>query len=564
MRDDGGPRAARRAPCLQAFALAALAALLCATAAPPAAAQAQRQWLRGYLQVQYQSQDQRGGAGEDVQWWTRTAQLDYTTRLREDLNLTAQAVWTDLSYIDRPDRRTQPRGSLRLTHRYFGANASYRPLRVTDAVGVTTKQHETLFSGYLARPGWPSVTGSWLRRHQLAGEAGPPSTGVTRSTQANHQIGPLAVRASWGDQTRFVGEEQTRSFTQTNFGGGGTLTLAKGSANGIASYDFQGLERSAPRSITQRTGIHTATASATQRFSKRIDATLNYAYRHTLIRNGSRTELDDNEGALLANLKATRAARLTAGGGVRTARFEDRRQTERYVLATASIEGPVRRGLTGVAAATRSYNWVPDETPHPVDTYRAGGTLRLARGLDASLDAQVTASRSRSAIADTAGGPTRVTAQSGFGFVAVPLRPISIGFTWREYRTGSGLFDPSAKARSTILDLRWSPSAAVSAYGTLSRARGLGASDPLVTTTTANAEWRPRSTVQLSGTYTRSDQVRYDPTTGFSVGREVFGARLLATVALDWRLQVSMNDADPGRPSHARQWDLSLTRTLRR
>ena len=192
MRDDRAPGAARRrAPGGRSSVAAALLVLAVAVIAVPAGAQTPRQWLRGYLQVQYESQDQRGGQGEDVQWWTRTAQVDYTTRLREELSLVAQGVWSDLSYIDRPDRRTQPRGSLRLTHRFFGASASYRPLRSTDALGVTVRQRETLFSGYLAHPGWPSVTGTWLRRHQLAGDAGPPTTGVTRSAQANHQLGPL-------------------------------------------------------------------------------------------------------------------------------------------------------------------------------------------------------------------------------------------------------------------------------------------------------------------------------------------------------------------------------------
>ncbi|HEX7076859.1 MAG TPA: hypothetical protein VF363_00380 [Candidatus Eisenbacteria bacterium] len=563
MLDESEPGAAG-CPRRGLLATVLAAATLLGLAAAPAAAAPTPQSLRGFAQVQYESQDQRGGLADDVQWWTRTLQVDYTTRLKDELNVAAQGVWSDLSYIDRPDRRTQPRGSIRLAHRFFGASASYRPLRTTDALGVTVRQRETLFSGYLLRPGWPSVTGTWIRRHQLENVGGPAATGVTRSVQANHQLGPLNVRGSWGDQIRFVGEDQVRTFTQTNFGGGGTFAVTRGSANAALQYDFQGVQSGAPGAVLQRTGIHAAQGSAMNRFSKRFDAAASYVYHRTIVRNNVRTDLDEHEGALLGNWRMTQALRLTSGGGLRTARLESRQRTERYVLATAAAEGAIRRGMTGVAAVTRSYNWFPGETPHPVDAYHAGGRVRLARGLDANADAQVTASRSRAAIADTAGGPTRVTAQSGFGFVAVPLQPISVAFSWREYRTGASLFDPSARARSSTWETRWNPSTALSLNATLGRSRGLGASEPVVTTATANAAWRPRASLDLSGSYTRSDRVRFDPTSGISVGREVYGARLLASIATDWRVQVAATDADPGRPSHVRQWDLSLTKAFRR
>jgi len=135
--------------------------------------------FRGYAQVQYQSQDQRGGRGSDIEWWLKTVHLDYGTKIRNDYDITVQGEWNDLTYVDRPDRQINPRGAIRLAHRDFGATAAYRPLRVTDEQGVTTRQRETTVSAYLRRPRLPQMNGTFIRRRQF--EVGlTPATTSTR------------------------------------------------------------------------------------------------------------------------------------------------------------------------------------------------------------------------------------------------------------------------------------------------------------------------------------------------------------------------------------------------
>ena len=155
---------------------AALAAALLIAALPSGA---RAETLRGYAQVQYQSQDQRGDRGSDIEWWLRTVHLDYGTKIRNDYDITVQGEWNYLSYVDRPDRQFNPRGSVRLAHRDFGATTSYRPLRVTDAQGVTSRRRETTVSAYLRRHDLPQMNGTFVRRYQYASGLSPDQSLVS-------------------------------------------------------------------------------------------------------------------------------------------------------------------------------------------------------------------------------------------------------------------------------------------------------------------------------------------------------------------------------------------------
>ena len=115
-------------------------------------------------------------------------------RVAQKLDITAQGEWNDLSYVGRPDRQINPRGALRVAHRDFGGHISYRPLRVTDALGVTTRQRETTFNGYVNRAGWPRLNASYVRRRQLAQGLMPEATGVRRTIAASHEAGPFQLR----------------------------------------------------------------------------------------------------------------------------------------------------------------------------------------------------------------------------------------------------------------------------------------------------------------------------------------------------------------------------------
>jgi len=522
------------------------------------------QTIRGYAQVQYELQDRRVSAERDLEWWNRTVHLDYGLRVAQKLDITAQGEWNDLSYVGRPDRQINPRGALRVAHRDFGGHISYRPLRVTDALGVTTRQRETTFNGYVNRAGWPRLNASYVRRRQLAQGLMPEATGVRRTIAASHEAGPFQLRGSWGHITReseLAGESRS---SQVDWGGGAEWALARPGGAARIGIDTQRSKRKGAKGAVEHTEVHSVNANATRRIQRRLDASTTYSFRYTDVGNGLSDAIRDHEGVALLRYRATGAVTASTGGGVRTARVEDRRVTERYALVTLAAQGRVRAGWTGSAGLTRSLNWLPGEPSRLIDAASVSSRMRLARGLDAVAQTQVTAGRAPSAVADTSGQRVRVTAQTTLGLAATPLRPVTIRYSWSEYRRGSGLFAPEATSRADSWDARWAPKRSLQFTGTLSRARGLSAGDAPVTTKQATAQWTPHAALQISGSYLRGSSGRLDPITQSLIGREVYGLRLLAAPMRDWRLQASLNAVDPGRPSHVRQWNLSLTRNFRR
>ena len=549
-----------------AVPLVATACLALALAAPTGllSRRAAAQTIRGYAQVQYELQDRRVSVERDLEWWNRTVHLDYGTRVAQKLDITAQGEWNDLSYVGRPDRQINPRGALRFAHREFGGHFSYRPLRVTDALGVTTRQRETTFNGYLNRAGWPRLNASYVRRRQLALGLLPEATGIRRSITANHQLGAFRLRGSWGHTTRgseLAGQSRT---SQVDWGGGGEWALARPGGSARIGYETQLSRRKGDTGAVEHADVHTLNANGTRRLHRRLDASTTYSFRYTDVGNGLSDAIRDHEGVAFLRYRATGAVTATAGAGVRTARIETRRATERYALVTLAAQGRVRAGWTGSAGLTRSLNWLPGESSRLIDAASITSRMRLTRGLDAMAQTQVTSGRAPSSVADTSGQRVRVTAQTSLGLSATPLMPITVRYSWSEYRTGGDLFAPDATSRADSWDARWSPQRSLQFTGALSRARGLSAGEAPTTTTQATAQWTPHASFQLSGSYLRGSSGRLDPITQSLIGREAYGLRLLAAPMRDWRIQASLNAIDPGRASHVRQWDLSLTRNLRR
>ncbi len=540
---------------------AALAAALLIAALPT---EARAETLRGYAQVQYQSQDQRGDRGTDLEWWLRTVHLDYGTKIRNDYNITVQGEWNYLSYVDRPDRQFNPRGAVRFAHRDFGATTSYRPLRVTDAQGVTTRQRETTVSAYLRRPDLPQMNGTFVRRYRFASGLSPATTAMTGTLNARYDIGAASLHAGWNNQIRFSDLDDKNRVSQVNWTGGGSWNVARRMSSATANFEFQEGRRHAETGPTATSAGRSASIGAAHRFSKRADAGLTYGYRHSAARSVTTRKLDDHDGSLLLSYRPRPAVTISGGGGLRTARLADQQEIESYLVVSAGAQGSVRSGWSGGANFARSYNWLPGQTSRPVDAASLTTRMRLARGLDVHAQNQITAARASSTVADTSGARTRVTSQMSAGFQATPLRPITFGYSRSDYRTGEELFAPQARSHSDTWDGRWNPVPAFQFSGNLSRARGLNSNEASLRTRQATAQWSPSGSFQLSGTYTRSDRSQFSAVTQTIEGREVYGMRLLTSIARDWRVQVSVNDVDPGQPTHVRQWDATVTRNVRR
>jgi hypothetical protein len=557
MRDDAGTRRIR------AWGLLAAAAVGWAAAAPfPHVARAAP--LRGYARVQYDAQDQRGGQADDVEWWLRLVHLDYATRVRDRYDVTAQFEWNDLSYIDRPDRFVSPRGSLRLAHRDFGAYASYHPRRTTDANGVTVRQRETTVTGYLTKPGLPQVQASYVRRFQFQRELTPQQTGTQKSVSAIHTIGALSLRGSYTHLTRETELTGTSRSTQRDWTGGAQWRFQRVKTSGQLSYGIQSSLRKGASGAADRSVVHNAGVNGSRTLARKWTSNLVYSFRRSELSNGADRTLDDHEGNAALVYQATRAISASGGGGLRTARIESRLETERYLFASLAVQGRIRSRWRGAASATRSANWLPGETSRPINNASVSTQMTLWRGFDVTGQSQVTSGSASAAVADTSGQRVRVTAQTTLGFSATPLRPVTIRYSWSEYRTGDALFSPDATSRADQWNVAWNPMRTMQLSGTLSRSRGLGPRDPLQLTKQAWAQWTPSMTVQVSGSYTRSRSDRLDAITQSLLGRESFGARAIVSLTRAWRFEGLLNDVDPGRPSHVRQWNVSLTRSFGR
>lgn len=556
MRDD-----ARRSAVLRGRA-AGLALLLGAAALAPRAGVAQA--LRGYTQVQFQRFDPVGTAS-DRDLWLRTLQLDGTRRFGQMLDLTGQLYWNEVSTVGRPQRIRSPRGTLRLTHPWFGTWLSYRPVRTTDDLGLTTALNELQVSGYFTRPRFPAVNATWTRRTQDLHTGQPSPAVVARNVMVAQALGPAAVHAGYFDQTQDAITGSTAADARRNATAGGELRFGPRRASFLAQYEVNETKRLISGRLTERSLFHTAGLNGTSRLSRTVDAALAYNYRRTLNRTGISSTLDDHDGSALLNARPRPSIRLSGGGGVRTVRTIEQNELQWYLLLLGSVEGRVRPDWTGRAGVARSYNWTAGDRPRPIDTYQANTTMRLARGLDLNANGQVSVTDvSGRAQADSIGRNARVVSQGGFQLTATPLRRITGVVSLQGYRSGPALWRYASTSTSSMFDLRWKPWNAIDLDGSLQRTRGLRRDDPTVTAWRATAQWTPSPKLELDGTYLRSDQPRGEGGVNLPAGRETWSARALVGFSRDLRLQALWSIVDPGLATRATRIELGATLALRR
>ena len=557
---DGERRAGRRAR--ERGARIAALLLVAAVAGAPVRAQS----IRGFAEVQYQSQDLRGGQGADIERWVSTVNLDYSRRFSNAYDVTLQGEYNDVSYVDLPTHQVNPRGTLRLAHRDFGGFASYRTYRLTDILGVTTRQREATFDAYLHRQGIPQIQGTYLRRRTLAVQQTPAATASTATVTARHTMGPVDVRGNWTNLLRWTDLDPTQTrITQNTFGGGGDWRYARARTAANVTVDAQNTKLSSHKGPSSSTGTAALSLGASQRFSRVFDGSLVYAYQHTSTSSPtSSRKLDNHDGSLLFTARPKPSLHFSTGGGLRTASQAERQRIERYLVVEAGALGRIRHNWTGNASASRSYNWFEGGNSRPVNSAVVNTDFRLARGLEAHAQGQVSKAAAQEAFSDTAGAPTTLTSQISWGFTATPLRTTTVGYTQSSYRTGGSLIDPEATSHSDSWDARWNPVRSFRFSGNLSHSRGLGLGQPTLKTSQATLEWMPTSSLQWTGTYSRSDRAQFNPLTQTVPGTEVWGLRVLASLVQVWRVQATVNDVDPGKPSHVRQWEATLTRILGR
>jgi hypothetical protein len=514
--------------------------------------------LHGVAEVQYLNQ--RGpGRPRALESWVKTVQMGYARRLPGALELSSRFLFSEQTLTGRPDRSRAPQGSLQLAHPLFGLLASYRPVEVTDSRSLTTRQQELSLTGYAQKAGLPRVTGSWIRRHQDTSPESPASAAVTRSLSADYGRGWLSLRAGYGDQYRQAGASQEWRKREDHVNLGSSAQF-QGSRAGLSLlYDYNQSRAYRIGSGSELGRLHTAGVSSDLQLSRRTSGSLAYTYRRAEnARTGAHTE--ENDGTLSLSHNLSRGVRISGAGGVRSATFNNERtETERYVVATASADGEARPGWRLGTAASHSLNWLPGARVRPIDSFRSNTVMRLARGLDFSAELSLTAARRPVVPPDTSGARTELTLQTGAGIHATPLRALTLDSSVRRYRVGTSLGEGGSSTTSYANNLQWRASQRLRANGGWDLRRGLGSRSSTLRTSIL---WSPNSSIQASGSFSRTKQARLDPSAPSAAGREDFSGSLVMALNRDLTGTIRYSEGGSGLPTHLRQVNVTLTQTL--
>ena len=517
--------------------------------------------VRGYTQIQYQGLDLVGSAlDRDILY--SLVQVDVNKRFQENLDLSGQLLFRDVSFANGPESQRTPRGTLRLTHRWFGAAAAYRPTRTTDSFGITSHQDETQLSAYFARQGWPSVQGTWMTRTNESGAATAAVTGRTRSLTATHVMGRFEVRGGYFDQSRAGTTPEVRADDRRTWTGGATARLGSMRAGLTTTYDVSDTRRFVSGVATDQDAFHVVTANGNAQHTRKLLSTLNYSFRRSIQSNGFTQTLDDHEGTFLERYTLTRAISFSGGGGVRSVRTLEGRDVQWYSLVLGSIDGPIRPGWRGGAGFSRSWNWVENDHARAVNAYQANTRMRLNSGLEVSGTGQVTTSDTggRTLVDSLGQRSSTVTSQADGAITATPLRPFQIVYRIRGYRAGASLFGDALTSASSVWDLRWNPSRTLQLTGGLSKTRNLGPNVPVLRVRQATVQWTPSKRWEMDGSWWRSDESRGDPNAAnLPPARENWGARWLWGITRDLKSTIVYTVADPGQRTRARRLEATLT-----
>ncbi|MBI5836553.1 MAG: hypothetical protein HZB25_04850 [Candidatus Eisenbacteria bacterium] len=552
------------------IAAAAAVAIACALPAPRARAD-----LQGYLQVQFQQLEQVTPQGNSLQRsFLQSYQASHSTGLGHGIGLSSQFQLNKTSFVDRVERVVSPQGSVRMDHPFFGLFASYRPGSSRGSDSLTTRQQETLLSGYLAPRGLPRLDVSWIRRHQDARELRAIDTStaaretarlsegatISRQLRAAQELGPVSLRAGYYDQKFDGADPRQARDQQRSWDAGGTYAATLFGKLGVqASYDYTDNRRGLSAPVSDFTRMHSANVSANVKISPKAEWNLGYSYRHTAQRvNATQGTLNDHDGSSILGYRPTAATLLSAGGGVRTARTPQKEDVLGYLVVSASAQGSVRPGWAGTALATASWNRFPGGQEFWVSTARAGSTFGLADGLELLADLQASSN------GDTAARDTRVISQGSLSLRATPLRPIQVVVSGRLYHGGPGLLENTVRSSTGMLEVHWTPWPTFRVNWSYTQTGALPRGDPRVSTTMVNLDWKPGRTLEAAVFYTSSNQSRTTSNIQSLTGRENLGARLLAALSPSTRLIVGVSAVDPYRSTRSRAMEVTFTKSFGR
>ena len=297
--------------------------------------------------------------------------------------------------------------------------------------------------------------------------------------------------------------------------------------------------------------------SGSLRASQHTGVDLAYSYQTSRQSGALASRQGSHDGSLVVAYRPNSVASASAGTGFRTLNPVGAPVTERYLSAGATASGRIRTGWSGTASASHNTLWDRDAQ------VKSSESVNLATSLRGSRDFQLGGTITTTLNSDAAVGAGRWATDGSISLTASPVRKLQLTAGMRSARSGPSLVHPSSGARSRGLDVRWFPSAAVDFSGNMTQSLASGGSGVGSTTRSARLGLRPGTRVQLSGSYSRSDQTSQIAGASQLRGREVFSTQLSLTVTRTISVGANLNLVDPHGQNFSRQYDLNVTKDFR-
>lgn len=545
---------------------------------------ARAQSLFGYAQGQYQrfeeviqTRDSSGTVSQrrrSREFWVQNYELRNLSSLRSDLQLQTSLRFTDLKYSNQPDGTRTPQGTMRLNGRVFSVSASHRPTSSTSGVNrtgvstpsdstrlmtVTSRAQETMFTGALFPGRGPRFDVMWVRQHRDGDLLGAGSDATNRSVRAGYDRGPLRLYGLLSDLRRTPEVALRATTVQRTWSGGGTFTFAPTRATSASlQYDLADTRTNVPGQPLATGRTHAASLTSSHRPNRLASVDLNYNLRRSTYFNRVGSTHTEHDGGLFLTLTPRKAMRFSTGGGTRTVDALAGTDLISYYSTILALEGRVRPGWIGTTLASHTFNWDPQRGRYSTESLRMGSRLRLARGLDADVNGQISAN------GDTASRSQRWSSELSARVSATPLRSLTFALYERVFRVGASLGRASGRATTSQGDLRWRPVPSLEMVGSLNLTSAATGGGPRSTSRMGMVRWAALRGWQLVGNYSRSEQSRQSSFAEQLAGREVAGLRVTGALGRRITLNAGATGADLGTARETRQYDGSVTMTLGR
>jgi len=504
--------------------------------------------------VQYEHVEEPG-ATRDV--WTRAVDANYYARLSPSLQLASQLRLNQMSFVGHPEQSLTPYGDVRLFSDTFGLTTSYRPSSTTSALGLTTRQREGQFTGFVARPHLPRLDVQWTRRNQDETGFTPTTTSTSRLGRLAWTLGHFELKGGAGDLAQSTPGAAVGIVHERNWDAGLAYRVARAGWTLQAAGAVTDVRRRSDAGSNDGNRATSANLAFADKLTQRLDWTASYQFRAIAVGAVAGRDLDTHDGAAILNYHPTRTTQFLVGLGVRpvTTTGGDTR-TLGYALASGTVQGRVRAGWTGVLTASQALNREPTGAWFGVTTLRAASGLRLARDLKLDLDGTASAN------GDSAVHGTRAILQSQVGLKANPLHPWFITASLRAYRAGPDFGTPAAHTFARVIDVLWQPSGRFDASVDIAASGALPRGTPRLVTRTVGIRFKPSARLQMDAQESSSNSRRVSASSGYLAGSEAWSGHLLAGLSRRWVLRSGGSIVDPGKPTRTRQVDVAIAARL--